>query len=175
MSGRNRPPHKNALKSGVAATGWLDPQEQASYNAYVQELESHYQPLSAILRIQIDRLATNLVRRDRLHRVENALYEKSRLAHAQVLAHPAPNSVSGAMPKTSEEQARALTIVRDAALPDLERSELLTRYITGLERQISKLIQEIEAMRTQSRPAARTALGTAGDGLIMDVSAVART
>jgi hypothetical protein len=171
MSTPLRPSSKNAIKCGVAATGWLDPDEQSQYQALVDQLTAECRPPSVLMRIAIDRLATALVRRGRLQRAENALYEKSRLAHAQLAVHRTPHSVGSYFPDTEDGRARALTIMRDAALPDLERISLLNRYITGLDRQVSKAMDEIQQLG--AAPYASPAVsggGTAGR-LTADINA----
>jgi hypothetical protein len=137
---------RNAFTTGLAATRWYHPQEEAEYRELLSNLLQQYPQATPVVRLLIERLATNSVKLSRLERVDNALFQNARL-FAEDLARLRPeNSVAALLPDTPDGRANAVALMSDAALPPVERSNNIERARLTLERQIVGLVEKIERL-----------------------------
>lgn len=137
---------RNAIKTGVAATGWYHPQEEAEYRELFSALLQQYPQATPVVTLLAERLATNWVKLRRLERIDNALHQKARL-YAEDWAREWPDiSAAKLLPDTPHGRASAATIVGDAAMPPAEASNSIERGRITLERQIVRLIEQIEKL-----------------------------
>ncbi|TFZ03073.1 hypothetical protein EZ313_17830 [Ramlibacter henchirensis] len=135
---------RNAFKTGVAAIGWYHPQEEAEYQELFGELLEQYAQATTVVRLLIERLATNSVKLRRLERLDNALHQKARLFAEDIAGERPENSVASLLPDTPQGRASAAAIMADAAMPPVEWTNSIERARINLERQISRLIEHIE-------------------------------
>ncbi len=70
---------RNALKHGIRASKWLNPDEQRDFEALAADLEAEYQPSTATQRILVERIAMCMSKLRRLHVIEDALFHKARV------------------------------------------------------------------------------------------------
>lgn len=135
---------KNALKGGLTVNVLINPSEQAEFTALLAQLRDDYQPTSVALELLLDSLAMAVIRRRRQDRVESALYEKAQLTAAHAASQPASHSFASYLPNTLQEQARARQIVVNAAMPEMQRVDLVMRYGIALDRQFIRLLEQIQ-------------------------------
>jgi hypothetical protein len=140
---------RNALKTGIASSQWINESEQLRYDDLVATLNEEYRPQGPTLALLIEHLAMVVVKIERLQRIENAQFEKARIVSEHVARQRPSNSASSYLPDTPAGQALALRISTDAAMPDIERLNTLARYQVSLDRQRSKLIAEILHLRNE--------------------------
>lgn len=65
---------KNAMKHGLTAKNWLNPDEQDFYNSILAKLTDDYEPDGILELMQVERIASCVTRLQRIHTVEDALY-----------------------------------------------------------------------------------------------------
>ena len=65
---------KNAMKHGLTAKNWLNPDEQDFYNSILSKLSADYEPEGILELMQVERIASCVTRLQRIHIVEDALY-----------------------------------------------------------------------------------------------------
>ena len=138
----------NSLKHGMYSQAWIDPSEQQQYDELCSELKQEYASYSPTIMVQIERMATTIVKMRRLQKIENALYRKAQataISHAQEKIRLGVDQATDEANKPSPELA--LQIAGDAALPDLMRLDTLARYQSSLDRQLSKVIGEIQILQ----------------------------
>jgi hypothetical protein len=168
---------RNALKTGIASSRWINESEQDRYDDLIAQLTTEYRPKGSTLSILIEHLAMVVVKIERLQRIENAHFEKARVISEHVASQRPANSPSSYLPDTPDGQALALRISSDAAMPDIDRLNTLARYLVSLSRERSKLIAEIlhlrdEQVRRESISAQPRAPRLAGTGVITEISDV---
>ena len=142
----------NALKHGVYSQTWVDPLEQQQYDDLCKALQHEYTSTSPTILIQIERMAMTMVKIRRLQKIENALYQRAQITasnHAKEkgrlgLLQPDPA-------KNDPEVDQAVKIAQDAALPEIIRLDTLARYQVSLDRQLSKIIGEIQVLDAASQ------------------------
>jgi len=132
---------RNATKTGLHASGWIDSSEESEYQELFHDLCVEYNAQTTTLLLQIERMATTMVKMRRLQKIEAALFQKARgLAEIRALERQSIPSVASHHPE------HALLIAQLAAIPDMERLTTLQRYQTSLDRQLSKIIGEIRIL-----------------------------
>jgi len=132
---------RNATKTGLHASGWIDQHEALEYQTLFQQLCDEYKAQTTTLLLQIERMASTMVKMRRLQKIEAALFQKARNL-AQVRAIEKQSIPLLASP-TPEE---AILVAQLAAMPDMDRLAALQRYQTSLDRQLSKVIGEIRVL-----------------------------
>jgi hypothetical protein len=146
---------RNSFKTGVAAAGWQDPREEAQYEELLEQLLEHYPRADFMMVLLLKRLATNWVKLDRLERADNALHQRARLFAQELARQRLESSVAGLLPDTQVGHASEAAIAVDAALAPVEWTNAIERGRITLERQIMRLVAQIDRMQ-QSERAART-------------------
>lgn len=136
---------RNATKTGLYASGWIDSNEEREYQVLFHDLCSEYNAKSTTLLLQIERMASTMVKMRRLQKIEAALFQKAR-GLAEVRAKERQSIPALANP----EPEQALLIAQLAAMPDMDRLATLQRYQTSLDRQLSKVIGEIRVLTMNS-------------------------
>ena len=142
---------RNAVTHGLRATKWLEPQEQQSFDAMVSELEAEYQPETATEHLLIERLATAVTKMRRLQHVEDAWYAKERYLKAS------GHHISASLDRDRKVPAE---LIKGTAIPDIKLLDLLARYQTTLDRQISKTIGELMVLVDRRRAVPRIEAAT---------------
>ncbi len=132
---------RNAIKTGLHASGWIDQDEESEYQTLFQKLCDEYNVQTTTLLLQIERMASTMVKMRRLQKIETALFQKARNL-AQLRAVEKQSIPLFASP-TPEE---AILVAQLAAMPDMDRLTALQRYQTSLDRQLSKVIGEIRVL-----------------------------
>ncbi len=132
---------RNAIKTGLHASGWIDHDEELEYQTLFQKLCDEYNARTTTLLLQIERMASTMVKMRRLQKIETALFQKARNL-AQMRAKEKQSIPLLASP-TPEE---AILLAQLAAMPDMDRLAALQRYQTSLDRQLSKVIGEIRVL-----------------------------
>lgn len=169
-SGGPRTPHgkaasaRNPVNCGIASQGWLEDHEAQEYQQLVAQLKAQH-PSEVSIDLTIERLAVVTVKLRRLLRVENAEYAQARSHKAQLARERPENSMAGQVANTPSGQAHATAVMVQAALPCLQRLDTLARYQTTLERQASRLQEELhtQSQRALQRSQQRGAVaGTPG-------------
>ena len=132
---------RNALKHGLRASKWLSPEEQLDFETLAADLHAEYQPSTATQRILVERIAMCMSKLRRLHTIEDALFHKARIAATEVHAkfHLQASGITN-------EQAQA------SAMPGLKQMDVLVRYQTTLDRQLSKSIGELMVLKANEVP-----------------------
>lgn len=142
----------NALKHGVFSQAWVDPGEQRQFDELCQALQSEYTARSPTILIQIERLAMTMVKIRRLQKIENALYLR---AQATAADHVKERARLGLAVSSSAKGAPridpALQLAQDSALPEITRLDTLARYQGSLDRQLSKIIGEIQILEAANK------------------------
>lgn len=140
----------NALKSGIASTRWLQPGEQQEFEQRLAELHMEYPDAGASASILLARVARNLVKLNRLDGIEDGLHSAARLSTEQLTIQRVDNADGGFWPDTEDGRLQAKHVLCAAAMPDMHRLDLVARYQFMLERQISKLLDQV--IRLCDRP-----------------------
>lgn len=136
----------NAVKTGLHVTGWLDEQEQSEFESLYSALCKEYNAVTPTLLMQIERMASTMVKMRRLQKIEAALFQKARqIAKSQFDERPLRSDQSPG------ERDIALDIAQVAAMPDMDRLSTLQRYQTSLDRQLSKIVGEIRILSAPYR------------------------
>ena len=132
---------RNATKTGLHVSGWIDSSEESEYEELFHNLCVEYNAQTTTLLLQIERMATTMVKMRRLQKIEAALFQKARgLAEIRAREKQSIPSVASHHPE------HALLIAQLAAIPDMDRLATLQRYQTSLDRQLSKIIGEIRIL-----------------------------
>jgi hypothetical protein len=135
----------NAIKTGLHVTGWIDKNEALEYEELFRKLCAEYNAQNTTLLLQIERMATTMVKMRRLQKIEAALFQKARnLAELRAIERQSIPSLSSADPDGAK------LIAQLAAIPDMDRLSTLQRYQTSLDRQLSKVIGEIRVLTMTS-------------------------
>lgn len=138
---------RNATKTGLHVSGWIDASEESEYEALFHNLRIEYNAQTTTLLLQIERMATTMVKMRRLQKIEAALFQKARgLAEIRAQERQSIPALASKHPEHS------LMIAQLAAIPDMDRLATLQRYQTSLDRQLSKIIGEIRIL-TLNAPA----------------------
>jgi len=130
---------RNALKHGIRASKWLNPDEQRDFETLAADLEAEYQPSTATQRILVERIAMCMSKLRRLHVIEDALFHKARVQDVRNLTdrYTRPSDLR-------LEEAEA------AAMPPFPQVDVLVRYQTTLDRQLSKSIGELMMLKAHA-------------------------
>ena len=137
----------NAVKLGIHITGWLDEHEHSEYSILFEQLTKEYNANTPTMLIQIERMASTMIKMRRLQKIEAALFQKARgLAEIRAQERQSIPALASKHPEHS------LMIAQLAAIPDMDRLATLQRYQTSLDRQLSKIIGEIRIL-TLNAPA----------------------
>lgn len=132
---------RNATKTGIHVSGWIDQNEEQEYQSLFNNLCAEYKAQTTTMLLQIERMATTMVKMRRLQRIETALFQKVRdLAEVR-----AKEKLSIPSLATSDFE-HALSVAQLSAMPDMQRLATLQRYQTSLDRQLSKVIGEIRIL-----------------------------
>ena len=132
---------RNAIKTGLHASGWIDQHEELEYQALFDNLCIEYNAKNTTLLLQIERMASTMVKMRRLQKIESALFQKARgLAEIRAKEKQSISSLANANPE------KTILIAQLAAMPDMDRLATLQRYQTSLDRQLSKVIGEIRIL-----------------------------
>jgi hypothetical protein len=142
---------KNALRHGLSSQTWFDDTEQSQYDELVAQFMDEYAPCGPTMVIQIERLAMTLVKTRRPQKIENALYEKAKITSAHFSKDKPPNSIASFLPDNEDSQRLVQRIVVDSALPDPEKLNNLARFQVSLDRQMSKIIGEIQVLHVSNQ------------------------
>ena len=140
----------NAVKLGIHITGWLDEHEHSEYSILFEQLTKEYNADTPTMLIQIERMASTMIKMRRLQKIEAALFLRARQIANRFSQERFPPSTTG----QSDSQLSALT--EFAALPDMEKLSTLQRYQTSLDRQLSKIIGEIRVLNMTRSPSQNT-------------------
>lgn len=131
---------QNAVKHGLRASKWMSPEEQESFSALADDLHAEYQPNTATQRILVERIAMCMSKLRRLHHIEDTLFYKARIDDVRSKLDRYPN----ATPLTIEQTV-------SAAMPPFKFIEVLGRYQTTLDRQLSKSIGELMILKANEK------------------------
>lgn len=134
----------NAVKTGLHVSGWLDEQERIEYETLFEQLRSEYNAQTPTMLIQIERMASTMVKMRRLQKIEAALFTRAREI---INRHSQERQL--ATGKNGSEDQHSAQIAQIAAMPDMDRLATLQRYQTSLDRQLSKVIGEIRVLSSQ--------------------------
>ena len=141
----------NAVKTGLHVSGWIDKSEELEYEELFRDLCTEYNAQTTTLLLQLERMATTMVKMRRLQKIEAALFQKARnLAELRVLERQSIPSLSSADPETTMVTSQL------AAIPDMDRLSTLQRYQTSLDRQLSKVIGEIRVLTSNATSTLQT-------------------
>jgi hypothetical protein len=135
----------NAVKTGLHVSGWLDEQERIEYETLFEQLRSEYQAQTPTMLIQIERMASTMVKMRRIQKIEAALFTRAREI---VQRHSQERQL--ATGENGPEAQNSAQLAQFAAMPDMDRLATLQRYQTSLDRQLSKIIGEIRVINQQS-------------------------
>ena len=136
----------NAVKTGLHVSGWLDEQERIEYETLFEQLRSEYQAQTPTMLIQIERMASTMVKMRRIQKIEAALFTRAREI---VQRHSQERQL--ATGENGPEAQNSAQLAQFAAMPDMDRLATLQRYQTSLDRQLSKIIGEISEFDTKAR------------------------
>lgn len=136
---------RNAIKTGLHVSGWLDEQERIEYETLFEQLRSEYQVQTPTMLIQIERMASTMVKMRRIQKIEAALFTRAREI---VQRHSQERQL--ATGENGPEAQHFAHVAQIAAMPDMDRLATLQRYQTSLDRQLSKIIGEIRVINQQS-------------------------
>jgi len=132
---------RNATKTGLHVSGWIDSIEESEYQDLFNNLRLEYNAQNTTLLLQIERMATTMVKMRRLQKIESALFQKARgLAEIRAQERQSIPSIASKHPE------HALMIAQLSAIPDMDRLATLQRYQTSLDRQLSKILGEIRIL-----------------------------
>lgn len=146
------PASMNALKHGVFSQSWIDPGEQQQFDELFMALQEEYTSQSPTILIQIERMAMTMVKIRRLQKVENALYRRAQLTAAEHVQEKIRPGLAQSIDAKGEHHVDlALQVAEDSAMPDLMRLDTLARYQVGLDRQLSKIIGEIQVLHASGK------------------------
>jgi len=143
---------RNALKHGLRASKWLSPEEARDFDTLVADLNAEYQPCTATQRILVERIAMCMSKLRRLHTIEDALFHKARIGDVKSKLIFSPTS-----------SAVTLEVTEAAAMPPLKQVDVLARYQTTLDRQLSKSIGELMLLKSREAASNDTSLLIACD------------
>ena len=135
----------NAIKTGLHVSGWLDEQERIEYETLFEQVRSEYQAQTPTMLIQIERMASTMVKMRRIQKIEAALFTRAR-----DIVQRQSEERQIATGETSPAARRSAEIAQIAAMPDMDRLSTLQRYQTSLDRQLSKIIGEIRVINQQN-------------------------
>ena len=132
---------RNATKTGLHVSGWIDQNEEQEYQSLFHNLCVEYNAQTPTLLLQIERMASTMVKMRRLQKIETALFQKARgLAAVRAIEKLSIPSLA-----TSDFDHDFL-VAQLSAMPDMQRLATLQRYQTSLDRQLSKVIGEIRIL-----------------------------
>lgn len=140
----------NAVKTGLHVSGWIDDQERIDFETLFDQLRTEYNAQSPTMLIQIERMASTMVKMRRLQKIEAALFTRAR----EIVSRHSQERQT-ATGQSGPDAQRSAEIAQLAAMPDMERLATLQRYQTSLDRQLSKVIGEIRVLSSQSAIAHR--------------------
>ena len=132
---------RNAIKTGLHASGWIDQNEELEYQSLFRNLCAEYNAKTTTLLLQIERMASTMVKMRRLQKIESALFQRAR-GLAAIRAEERQSIPSLASP----DPEQAFLVAQLSAMPDMDRLASLQRYQTSLDRQLSKVIGEIRIL-----------------------------
>lgn len=135
----------NAIKTGLHVSGWLDEQERIEYETLFEQVRSEYQAQTPTMLIQIERMASTMVKMRRIQKIEAALFSRAR-----EIVQRQSEERQMATGETSPAARRSAEIAQIAAMPDMDRLSTLQRYQTSLDRQLSKIIGEIRVINQKN-------------------------
>ena len=127
----------NALKHGLRAQKWLNPEEKRDFDALARDLTAEYQPATATEWLMVERIAMGMTKLRRLQRVEDAMYAKARWE----VANPIALRTRGLDPQLAAE----------STMPPIKILDTLARYQTSLDRQVSKAIGELILLKERAK------------------------
>ena len=127
---------QNAVKHGLLAGKWLPPDEKAALEKLLFDLLGEYGPATATRQIMIERIALGMTKLRRLHVMEDAMHASARITNINRKRAGEPEF------KWVDDD-----LLEAGALPPIEAWGLLARYQTALNRQISKAIGELLALK----------------------------
>lgn len=136
---------RNATKTGLHASGWIDQNEELEYQSLFRNLCAEYNAKTTTLLLQIERMASTMVKMRRLQKIETALFQKAR-GLAAIRAQERQSIPALASP----DPGQAFLVAQLSAMPDMDRLATLQRYQTSLDRQLSKVIGEIRVLTMNS-------------------------
>lgn len=147
---------RNALKSGITVSYWLNADEQAEYEALLEALMEEYATARPTTLVLVTRLACSMVKLNRLQRIENARFESARIIAGDVARQQldAEHSLASCLPPTAEAREFARRVATESAMPDPELITTLARYQTALERQIMMTTAELRRIVLLGGPGA---------------------
>jgi len=136
---------RNAIKTGIHVSGWIDSTEEFEYQDLFNNLCLEYNAQTTTLLLQVERMATTMVKMRRLQKIEAALFQKARgLAEMRAQEKQLIPSLA------SQHPQHTLLIAQLAAMPDMDRLASLQRYQNSLDRQLSKIIGELRVLAISS-------------------------
>jgi hypothetical protein len=128
----------NAVKHGLRSSKWMLPEERKAFDALAADLHAEYQPTTATQSILVERIAICMSKLRRLRTIEDALFHKARTTAGEMHI------------KFHRDSHTTLEEVQAAAMPDVRQIELLSRYQTTLDRQLSKSIGELMVLKANA-------------------------
>lgn len=135
----------NAVKTGLHVSGWIDDHERVDYETLFEQLRTEYKAHSPTMLIQIERMASTMVKMRRLQKIEAALFTRAR----EIVSRQSQERQM-ATGQTGPDAQQSARIAQIAAMPEMDRLATLQRYQTSLDRQLSKVIGEIRVLSSQS-------------------------
>jgi hypothetical protein len=132
---------RNSIKTGLHISGWIDSDEELEYEKLFHNLQAEYNAQTTTLLLQIERMATTMIKMRRLQKIETALFQKAR-----ILAQTRAQERQSISALASQNPEHAMLVAQLAAMPDMDRLATLQRYQTSLDRQLSKIIGEIRVL-----------------------------
>jgi len=136
---------RNAIKTGIHVSGWIDSTEESEYQDLFNNLCLEYNAQTTTRLLQVERMATTMVKMRRLQKIEAALFQKAR-GLAEIRAQE--KQLIPALASHNPQQT--LLIAQVAAMPDMDRLASLQRYQNSLDRQLSKIIGELRILTMNS-------------------------
>lgn len=127
----------NALKHGLRAQKWLNPDEKRDFEALARDLTAEYQPATATEWLMVERIAIGMTKLRRLQRVEDAMYAKARWEISNLIV---PHS-----------RGLDLQLAIESTMPPIKILDTLARYQTSLDRQVSKAIGELILLKNRAQ------------------------
>jgi len=136
---------RNAIKTGIHVSGWIDSTEESEYQDLFNNLCLEYNAQTTTLLLQVERMATTMVKMRRLQKIEAALFQKAR-GLAEMRAQERQLIPALASPNIE----CTMLVAQLAAMPDMDRLASLQRYQNSLDRQLSKMIGELRVLAMSS-------------------------
>ena len=147
---------RNAIKTGMHVSGWIASTEESEYQDLFQNLCVEYNAQTTTLLLQVERMATTMVKMRRLQKIEAALFQKAR-GLAEMRAQERQLIPALASPNIE----CTMLVAQLAAMPDMDRLASLQRYQNSLDRQLSKIIGELRIL-TMSANSTHTSVPNTG-------------